>query len=90
MMPFGSVGEDEGFGVGELLGEDEGFGVGELLGEDEGFGVGDNTGTDLIEDGFIDGPREGDEDSEGDIEIDTVGLADGESEEVVAGGARLK
>ena len=89
MIPFRSVGEGEGFVVGELLGEDEGFGVGELLDEDEGFGVGDNTGTDLIEDGVIDGPREGDKDSEGDIEIDTVGLADGESG-VVAGGARLK
>lgn len=40
---------------GRSVGEDEGFGVGELLGEDEGFDISGNTGTDLIEDGFIDG-----------------------------------
>jgi len=82
MLPGRSVGEDEGFSVGELLG-----------GEDNGLGVGSNVdGIYLIEDGSIDGLREGwgtVKDSEGDMEIDSVGLTDGKSE-VVAGGARLK
>ena len=73
---FGSVGEEEGFGVGELLGEDEG--------SDDGGNV---NGSNLIEG---DGAEEGAKDSEGETEINTVGLADGESEEVGAGGARLK
>jgi len=61
---------------------------------DVGFGVGRNVvGRNLIEDGPIDGSREGSNDtvtvtdSEGDIDSACVGLTDGRSD-VVPGGAR--
>ena len=101
IVPVRSVGEGEGFGVGEILGG-EIIAVGFCVGGNVVFGRnliedglidGPSDGRAVTEDGFIEGSREGSntvKDSEGDIEFVSVGLTDGLSDDVVAGGVSLK